>query len=159
MSYQVHDGAQHLVAASADEIIDAALHILSERLQHSESISCPQDVWQFAALKLGPLEREVCACMFLDNRHQMIEYNELFLGTVNQASVYPREIVKRALTLNASTLVLLHNHTSGSCEPSEPDKTITKRVQAALALIDITLLDHVVVGGGTYVSFAERGWL
>ena len=159
MSYAIHDRAHYLATKSPDEIIDAAIQILWGRLDHGDSIASPDDIWKFAALKLGPLEREVFACLFLNNRHQVIAYEELFFGTIDGASVHPREVVKRALEVNAATLVLFHNHTSGTTEPSEADKAITRRLKKALALVEISVLDHVVVGGGTYVSFAERGLL
>jgi DNA repair protein RadC len=101
----------------------------------------------------------VFACLFLDNRHRVICFEELFRGTINGASVHPREVVKKALHHNAAALILAHNHPSGIAEPSEADRQLTKKLQQALGLVDIRVLDHVVIGDGESVAFAERGWL
>jgi DNA repair protein RadC len=103
------------------------------------------------------MEREVFGCLFLDNRHRLIALEEMFLGTIDGASVHPREVVKRALKLNAAAVILAHNHPSGVAEPSQADELITARIRDALALVDIRVLDHLVVGGTTVTSFAERG--
>ncbi len=97
--------------------------------------------------------------MFLDNQHRLLAYEELFYGTIDGASVYPREVVKRALALNAAALILAHNHPSGIAEPSQADQRITVRLQQALALVDVRVPDHLVVGDAEIVSFAERGML
>ncbi len=99
------------------------------------------------------------ACLFLDTRHRVIGFEPLFRGTLDGAAVYPREVVKRALVHNAGAVILAHNHPSGDCEPSEADRAITRRLGEALGLIDVRLLDHLVVAGGTHVSLAERGWI
>jgi DNA repair protein RadC len=101
----------------------------------------------------------VFTCLFLDNRHRVIECEELFRGTIDGASVHPREVVKRALQLNAAALILAHNHPSGVAEPSQADQQLTRRLREALGLVDIRVLDHLVVGDGEAVSFAERGLL
>jgi len=100
---------------------------------------------------------EVFACLFLDNRHRVIVFEELFRGTVDGASVHPREVVRRALHHNAAAVILAHNHPSGVAEPSRADIRITRRLVEALALVDVRILDHVVIGEGDGVSFAERG--
>jgi len=102
---------------------------------------------------------EVFAVLFLDNRHRVLAFEELFRGTIDGASVHPREVVRRALHYNAAALILAHNHPSGVSEPSSADRRITERLQAALALIDVRVLDHIVVGHGEFTSFAERGLL
>lgn len=107
---------------------------------------------------LGNYDREVFALLLLDNQHRLIEFNELFYGTIDSASVYPREVVKLALERNAAAVIFAHNHPSGDATPSQADKRITSRLKDALALIDVRVLDHFVVGE-TCVSFAERGWI
>ena len=104
-------------------------------------------------------EHEVFAALFLDSQHRLIEYVELFRGTIDQASVYPREVVKEALRLNAAAVVFSHNHPSGSPEPSQADRVLTQRLKEALALVDVRTLDHIVVGGAVTTSFAECGLL
>jgi DNA repair protein RadC len=106
---------------------------------------------------LAHRDHEVFCCLFLDTRHRLISYGELFRGTVDGATVYPREVVKRALAHNASALILAHNHPSGVAEPSEADRSITLKLAKALMLVEIRLLDHVVVGAGHVTSMAERG--
>jgi DNA repair protein RadC len=101
----------------------------------------------------------VFCCLFLDCRHRLIEYQEMFVGTIDSCSVYPREVVKAALKVNAAAVILAHNHPSGVAEPSEADQRITARLKSALALLDIRILDHFVIGDNTAVSFAERGLL
>ena len=96
-------------------------------------------------------------CLYLDNRHRLIAFDELFRGTIDGASVHPREVVKQALARNAAAVILAHNHPSGVAEPSQADELITQRLKEALALVDIRLLDHVIVGDGNCLSFAERG--
>lgn len=119
----------------------------------------PADAARCFRARLGDLGHEVFSCLFLDTRHRMIRYEALFRGTIDGAAVYPREIVKQALSLNAAAVILGHNHPSGDCEPSEADRSITVRVSKALALVDIRLLDHLVVSREGHVSLAERGWI
>jgi DNA repair protein RadC len=131
-----------------------------EDLRREPVLQNPKAVREFLAVHYSNHEREVFGCLFLDNRHRLIAFEEMFLGTVDGASVYPREIVKRALQVNAAAVILAHNHPSGVAEPSQADELITARVRDALALVDIRVLDHLVVGGGNaVVSFAERGLL
>jgi len=108
-------------------------------------------------IKLGALEHEMFCVLFLDKRHRLIEYVELFRGTIDGASVHPREVVKLALAKNAAALVLAHPHPSGVAEPSQADELITQRLKDALSLVDIRVLDHVIIAGGVAVSLAERG--
>ena len=107
--------------------------------------------------KLGGLEREVFAAVFLDTRHRLIEYAELFQGTIDGAEVHPREVVRQALRCNAAAVLVAHNHPSGTVEPSAADRAVTARLKQALALVDVRLLDHVVVGGTETASMAARG--
>ena len=143
--------------------VQAALELghryLECRLRRGAALECPADTRRFLTARLRGHEHEVFACLFLDNRHRLICFEELFRGTVNGASVHPREIAKRALRHNAAALIIAHNHPSGVAEPSQADRAITGRVREAMALIDVRLMDHFVVGDGEIVSFAERGWL
>ena len=107
--------------------------------------------------KLGGLEREVFAAVFLDTRHRLIEYSELFQGTIDGAEVHPREVVRQALRCNAAAVIVAHNHPSGTVEPSAADRAVTTRLKQALALVDVRLLDHIVVGGTEAASMAARG--
>jgi len=123
------------------------------------TVDCPDDGINFLKLKLAEKEHEVFSIMFLDNRHQLIKYEEMFRGTIDGASVYPREVVKRALQLNAAALIVAHNHPSGIPEPSMADERITIRLKDACGLVEIRLLDHIIVGGMDTVSLAEKGIL
>ena len=154
---------QYTVAApvTPDEILDQARQILDAMLARPERqvFTQPEAVRDFLRITLAPREREVFACLFLDNRHRLIHYEELFQGTIDGASVHPREVVKAALRHNAAALILAHNHPSGVAEPSQADRTITRRLKDALALVEVRVLDHFVVGEGEPLSFAERGLL
>ena len=129
------------------------------RLRRGAALESPADTRRFLSARLRRHEHEVFACLFLDNRHRLICFEELFRGTVNGASVHPREIAKRALHHNAAAVIIAHNHPSGVAEPSQADRAITGRIRDAMALIDVRVMDHLVVGDGEIVSFAERGWL
>ena len=129
------------------------------RLRRGAALGSPADTRRFLTARLRHHEHEVFACLFLDNRHRLISFEELFRGTVNGASVHPREIAKRALVHNAAAIIVAHNHPSGVAEPSQADRAITGRIRDAMALIDVRLMDHFVVGDGEVISFAERGWL
>ncbi len=123
------------------------------------SLQAPGDAARFFKARLSDLPHEVFGCLFLDTRHRLIRYEELFRGTVDGATVYPREVLKRSLHHNASAVIVGHNHPSGIAEPSEADRSITLRLARALALVDIRLLDHLVVSRDGHVSLAERGWI
>ena len=122
-------------------------------------LSSSAAVRRFLRLKLAHRRREIFACLFLDNRHRLICYEPLFSGTVDRASVHPREVLRRALELNAGAVILAHNHPSGVAEPSASDLSLTEDLTDLLGRIDVRVLDHLVVGHGTEVSFAERGFL
>ncbi|MDO6459209.1 DNA repair protein RadC [Granulosicoccaceae sp. 1_MG-2023] len=120
-------------------------------------LTSPDCVRRFVSLKLRHLEHEEFVCLFLDNKHRVIEFREMFRGTLTSASVYPREVVKACLQANAAAVIFAHNHPSGVADPSDADIALTEKLKQALALIDVRVLDHLVVGEGTPVSFAERG--
>lgn len=140
-------------------VIEIARRSLAQQLAARPVFDAPQTVKAYAALHLGGLAHEVFAVLFVDAQHRLIAMEELFRGTLTQTSVYPREVVKRALAMNAAAVVLLHNHPSGVAEPSRADEALTQALRAALALVDVRVLDHLVVGAGSVVSFAERGLL
>ncbi|MCU7867427.1 MAG: DNA repair protein RadC [Candidatus Thiodiazotropha sp. (ex Lucinoma borealis)] len=146
-------------AFTDDEIISSAKLILRERFKRGIEITNPTTSKDYVHLELAEHEQEVFACIFLDNRHRVILFEKLFFGTLADANVHPREVVKRTLELNAGAVILAHNHPSGIAEPSIADRSITKRLQNALELIDVRVLDHIVVGAEEVVSFAERGLL
>ena len=142
------------------EIINEALIILKSRLHKPDFIIRePSDASSYLKLKIAELEYESFRVMYLDNQHGLIKLKEMFRGSINSASVYPREVVKTALHFNAAAVILTHNHPSGKREPSEADKIITKKLVSALELIDVRVLDHIIVGGGDTFSFAEYGLL
>ena len=145
--------------ARAEEILDAARAILARRIRRGTPLSSPHAAREFLQLRLAGQDHEVFAILFLDNRHCVIEFVPLFRGTIDGASVHPREVVKEALARNAAAVILAHNHPSGVAEPSQADEFITVRLRDALALIDVRVLDHLVVTGDAIVSFAERGLL
>jgi DNA repair protein RadC len=145
--------------ATSEEIVRAAQAVLQRRVRRGVQMSAPRACREFLELRLGPRDHEVFAVLFLDNRNRLIEYVELFRGTIDGASVHPREVVKEALVRNAAAVILAHNHPSGVAEPSQADELITRRLKEALALIDVRVLDHLVVGAGTTASFVERGLL
>lgn len=141
-----------------DTIIDAAQRILETRFMRSgDVLTSPDATRSYLTAKLAPAQREIFATVFLDNRHRVLAYEELFFGTIDGASVHPREVVKAALTHNAAAVIFAHNHPSGVAEPSRADEQITNRLRDALQLIDVRTLDHLIVGGCDIVSFAERG--
>ena len=145
--------------ANADEIIEAARAVAGQRMQRGESFTDPLASGRFFQDKLAGLEREVFAAVFLDKRHRLIEYVELFQGTVDGAEVHPREVVRKALRCNAAAVIVAHNHPSGHLEPSAADRAVTSRLKQALSLVDIRLLDHIIVGGLQAASLAARGWV
>jgi DNA repair protein RadC len=154
---QLDDGSSR--PATAEEIIAAAREHMSRRLRRGTQLASPKATRDYLSLKLGTLEREVFVVIFLDKRHRLISYQEMFQGTIDGASVHPREVVKEALRLNAAAVILAHPHPSGVAEPSQADELITRRLKEALGLVDIGVLDHIIVAGGETISFAERGLL
>ncbi len=143
---------------SDDDIIAKALGILESRITATAyNITSPEDTKSYLKIKMGEYEQEVFSVIFLNTLNYIIECDEMFYGTVNTASVYPREIIKKALKLNASAIIIAHNHPSGNPEPSDADERITIRIKEACELMDITLLDHIIIGNPGLVSLAERG--
>ena len=136
-----------------------AMTLLTERNRHGQTLGSPDETRAFLRLRLADRRNEVFGCLFLDNRHRIIEVRDLFQGTIDGASVHPRVVVQKALQFNAAAIVFFHNHPSGVAEPSHADEAITHRLKKSLALIDVRVLDHFVVTAGESVSFAERGLL
>lgn len=124
-----------------------------------QAIRSPADTEAFLQARIRHLGHEVFCCLFLDNRHRVLRFDEMFRGTIDGTSVYPREVVKEALAVNAAAVILAHNHPSGVAEPSQADERITRRLKSALELVDIRLLDHLVIGDGRTTSMASRGLL
>ena len=140
-------------------VMELARRSLKRELTQRPVFDSPTRVKDFLQMQLGGHEREVFAVMFLDAQHQLVLMEEMFSGTLTQTAVHPREIVKRAVEVNAAAVVLAHNHPSGVAEPSRADEHLTQTLIAALKLIDVKVLDHMVVGRSQVVSFAERGLL
>jgi len=145
--------------AQLQAVMELARRHLGEQLERETVFSNPDSVADFLLSELGQSKREIFGALFLDAQHRLIRWEKLFFGTIDAASVYPREVVVRALHHNAAAVIFAHNHPSGVAEPSEADKQITFRMQEALALLDIRVLDHLVVGGSNAVSMARRGLL
>jgi DNA repair protein RadC len=124
-----------------------------------EAIRSPADTQSFLRAKIRHLGHEMFCCLYLDNRHRVLRFDELFRGTIDGTSVYPREVVKEALAINAAAVILAHNHPSGVAEPSQADERITRRLKSALELVDIRLLDHLIIGDSETTSLASRGLL
>ncbi|WP_420589385.1 RadC family protein [Bacterioplanoides sp.] len=145
--------------AQLQAVLEMAKRHLAQELERGDALTSPQLTQRYLLSQLRDRSHEVFACLFLDNQHRVIRYQELFHGTLDGAAVYPREVVKQALSVGAAAVILAHNHPSGVAEPSRSDRAITDRLAEAFGLMDIRVLDHLVVGDGYCVSFAERGWL
>jgi len=149
MQYQTHQ-----------RVIQMALTLLEKQMKQKPiSFNSSAETLQYLRLQLEQLEREVFMVLYLDNQHRLITSEISSQGTINATSVYPREIIKAALSHNAAAVILAHNHPSGVAEPSHADRTITNTLAKALLIMDIKVLDHVIIGHGESISFAERGWL
>ena len=140
-------------------VVELARRSLQQRLADRPAFDSPHAVRDYLQLQLAAREHEVFAVLFLDAQQRLLRFDEMFRGTLTQTSVYPREVVRRALALNAGAVILAHNHPSGVAEPSRADEFLTQSLKSALALVDVRVLDHFVVGRGQIVSFAERGLL
>ncbi len=138
---------------------ELARRYFEETLPIGEAIRSPADTETFLMARLRDRPHEVFCCLYLDNRHRVLRFEELFRGTIDGTSVYPREVVKQALAVNAAAIILAHNHPSGVAEPSQADERITRRIKSALELVDIRLLDHLIIGDGISTSLASRGML
>jgi len=145
--------------AEVAAVVEIARRSVAQELAAAPVFDAPDKVKQLLALHLGGLAHEEFAVVFLDSQHRLLQMKTLFRGTLGQTSVYPREVVKEALALNAGAVILAHNHPSGLAEPSRADEYLTQTLKSALALVDVRVLDHLVVGRGVVVSFAERGLL
>lgn len=155
----IRDRRRRYQPASAEQILEAARQVVDQRMQRGTSFLAPSTARGFFRDKLAGLEREVFVAAFLDTRHRLIDCAELFRGTVDGAEVHPRVVVREALLCNAAAVVASHNHPSGNPEPSAADRAVTARLKQALALVDVRLLDHIIVGGHATLSMAERGWV
>ncbi len=145
--------------AQLQAVLEMGRRHLSASMSAGDLLTSPDLVRRYLSSQLRHRTQEVFAVLFLDNQHRLKAYEELFYGTIDGASVYPREVVKKALALNAAAVILAHNHPSGVAEPSQADRRITERLQQALDLVGVRVLDHMVVGDGEVISFAERGFL
>ncbi len=145
--------------AAVQAAVELARRHLQEELRSGEPLTSPQAAFRFLLAQLRDRPYEVFCCLYLDNRHRLIAFEELFRGTVDCAQVHPREVLRQALRHNATALILAHNHPSGGLEPSPADEAITRRLKAGLSLMDMRVVDHVIVGGSRCYSFAEHGLL
>jgi DNA repair protein RadC len=155
----IRDQSGNYLPATDDQVIKAANAVIDRKMVRGELFSSPLDTQQFLSLKIGALEHEVFVALWLDAQHRLLEYVELSHGTIDCATVYPRMVVKQALLANACACIFAHNHPSGLPEPSAADRSLTTRLAQALATIDVRVLDHIVVAGHRFESFAERGWI
>jgi DNA repair protein RadC len=171
-----HQGLRQLIDADQRELcqtkgfgavkyvqILAALELgrryLQAELETGDAFTSPEQTRDFLTLKLRAYPNEVFACLYLDNRHRLLRFDELFQGTIDSAQVHAREVVRTALKYNAAAVILAHNHPSGVAEPSQSDINLTQQLKKALDLVDIRVLDHLIIGNGAATSFAERGLL
>jgi DNA repair protein RadC len=145
--------------AELGAVLEIARRALAQQLKAAPVFDSPQKVKDFVALRLGALKHEVFAVLWLDSQHRLIDMQELFHGSLAQTSVYPREVLRQALLLNAGAAILAHNHPSGLAEPSRADEALTQSLVASLRMIEVRVLDHLVIGAGCVTSFAERGLL
>ncbi len=153
-----HKGLGRAKYAQLQAILEMARRHLYENMQRGDALTSPKDTRQYLKAQLQSYPNEVFACLFLDNRNRVISFEKMFFGTIDGASVYPREVVRLALQKNAAAVIFAHNHPSGVAEPSKADEQITARLKSALELVDIRVLDHMIIGDEV-VSFAERGLL
>ncbi|AUU97375.1 MULTISPECIES: RadC family protein [Klebsiella/Raoultella group] len=159
MELQLPLFARELAPADQQKVREALTLLACQLREPGAPFTSSHAVRDWLRLQLASLEREEFTVLFLDNQHRLIAHETLFTGTINHTQVHPREVVKSGLRYNAAAAVLAHNHPSGEAEPSQADRQVTMRIQRALELVDIRLLDHLVVGGMEITSFAERGWL
>jgi DNA repair protein RadC len=152
-------GIGHARLAILRALPELAKRYFEASLPRGQSIRSPADTEAFLMARLRDLPHELFCCLYLDNRHRIILFDELFRGTIDGTSVYPREVVKQALSVNAAAVIVAHNHPSGLAEPSQADERITRRLKSALELVDIRLLDHLIIGDGKSSSLASRGMI
>ncbi len=158
-SFTSHLGLGPAKYAQLQAVLEMGRRHLAASIQRESALESPQAVRDFLKAKLRHELHEVFACLFLDTKHRVLAFEVLFYGTIDGASVYPRQVVKRALANNAAALILTHNHPSGVAEPSQADKILTERLKEALALVDVRVLDHFIVGDGEPLSMVENGWM
>jgi len=154
-----HKGLGSAKYAQLQAVVEMSRRHLNESMLKSNVLCDPSATKEFLHAKLRDYEHEVFAALYLDSQHQVIHFEELFQGSIASATVYPREVVKSALKYNAATIIFAHNHPSGVAEPSQADQQITGKLKSALALVDIQVLDHIIIGDNQCTSFAERGLL
>lgn len=150
-------GVGQVRLATIRALPELARRYFEASLPMGEAIRSPADTEAFLLARMRHLDHELFCCLYLDNRHRVLRFDEMFRGTIDGTSVYPREVVKEALAINAAAVILAHNHPSGVAEPSQADERITRRIKSALELVDIRLLDHLIVGDGGTTSLASRG--
>lgn len=153
----VRDDCGHYRQATDDQVLVAAREAIDRKMKREVSFANRWSMMEYLRAKLCGYEHEIFAVVFLDSRHRLIEYAEMFRGTIDKASVHPREVVKEALRCNAAAVVIAHNHPSGHAMPSSDDRAVTKQLQEVLQILDVRVLDHIIVGGNDVTSFAERG--
>jgi DNA repair protein RadC len=151
------DAAPYKVDANEDAIIAEALAILNRRCQRGATMNSPNAVKQYLTLRAASHDREVFGCLWLDSQNRILACEDMFVGTLTQTSVYPREVARRALSLNAAAVIITHNHPSGAPQPSRTDEALTKTLKAALELVDCRVLDHIITAAGQAQSMAEMG--
>lgn len=154
----LHRGLGRAKYAQLKAVLEMARRHLFENIQRGDALCSPGDTRRYLSAELRACPQEVFACLFLDNRNRVLVFEKMFYGTIDGASVYPREVVRMAIKVNAAAVIFAHNHPSGVAEPSSADERITKRLKDALALVDVRVLDHFIIGDEV-VSFAERGLL
>lgn len=142
-----------------ETVLAEARSIIGSRFQRGKRLICANDAQEMAIHEFSTADREIFACLFLDNRHAVLSFEKLFFGTIDRSHVHPRVVAKRALDVQAGAVILIHNHPSGDPEPSNSDIALTKQLIECLTLFDVRVLDHIIVGGNKTLSFAEKGLL
>lgn len=158
-AFSAHLGLGPAKFSQLQAVLEMGRRHLAEGLKRDSALESPQQVRDYLKARLRHEPHEIFGCLFLDTRHRVLAFEALFHGTIDGASVYPRQVVKRALAHNAAAVILTHNHPSGIAEPSQADRLLTTRLKEALALVDVRVLDHFIVGDGEPLSMAEYGWL
>lgn len=158
-AFSSHLGLGPAKFSQLQAVLEMGRRHLAEGLKRDSALESPQQVRDYLKARLRHEPHEIFGCLFLDTRHRVLAFEALFHGTIDGASVYPRQVVKRALAHNAAAVILTHNHPSGIAEPSQADRLLTTRLKDALALVDVRVLDHFIVGDGEPLSMAEYGWL
>ncbi|MDR6234526.1 RadC family protein [Pseudomonas oryzihabitans] len=158
-AFSSHLGLGPAKFSQLQAVLEMGRRHLAEGLRRDSALESPQQVRDYLKARLRHEPHEIFGCLFLDTRHRVLAFEALFHGTIDGASVYPRQVVKRALAHNAAAIILTHNHPSGVAEPSQADRLLTTRLKEALGFVDVRVLDHFIVGDGEPLSMAEYGWL